>query len=150
MLESLIAWSKKKTTLGEIRGYSDEELRAISQAGYFFLMQGKNEQARILFEGLIAVDPGNDFYYRALGVLFQKTGDDEGALKQFSFATQINPGSPYAYVNRAEILISRGESNKAEPELRLALERMGPKDEPLSKKAWALLRVASEASSSHI
>lgn len=144
MLESLIAWSKKKTTLREIRGYSDDELQAISQAGYYFLMQGKNDEARVLFEGLIAVDPSNDFYYRALGVLFQKIGDDERAMKQFSYATQINPGSPYAYVNRAEILISRGESNKAEPELRLALERMGPKDEPLSKKAWALLRVALE------
>lgn len=144
MRESLISWSKKKTTLREIRGYSDEEMQAISQAGYFYLMQGKNDEARVLFEGLIAVDPGNDFYYRALGVAFQKMGDDERALKQFSYAVQINPGSPYSYVNWAEILISRGEPQQAEPKLRLALERMGPKDEQLSKKAWALLRVAGE------
>jgi tetratricopeptide (TPR) repeat protein len=133
-----------KTTLRQIRNYSDDELLAISQIGYHFLMQGKNEESRVIFEGLIAIDPQNDFYYRALGVVFQRLGDYERAMKQFVYAAQINPGSPYAYVNRAEILISQGEANKAEPELRLALERMGPKDEQLSKKAWALLRVATE------
>jgi len=139
-----MAWANGKTTLGQIRNYSDDELMAISQVGYHFLMQGKNEESRIIFEGLIALDPQNDFYYRALGVVFQRLGDFERAMTQYSYAQRINPGSPYSYVNRAEIFISQGETRKAEPELRLALERMGAKDEQLSKKAWALLRVATE------
>jgi tetratricopeptide (TPR) repeat protein len=149
MLDSLTSWAKGKTTLREIKKYSDDELRAISHIGYFLLMQGKNEEARILFEGLVAIDPRNDFYYRALGVVFQKLGEDDRAVKQYAYAIRLNPGLPHAYVNRAEIYISLGDGPKAERDLRSALERMGPKDEQLSKKAWALLKVAG-TSTAHI
>lgn len=147
--ESLARWSEGKTTLREIKNYTDDELYAISHVGYFLLMQGKNEQARTLFEGLIAVDPRNDYYYRALGVIFQKLGEDERAVRQFSYAIRINPSSPYAYVNRAEIYLSRGDFEKAETDLRDALARIGRGDEPLSKKAWALLKIVSENRGNH-
>jgi Flp pilus assembly protein TadD len=109
-------------------------------------MQGKNEEARTIFEGLVAVDPRNDYYYRALGVIFQKLGESDRAIKQYAYAIRLNPSSPYAYVNRAEIYLSQKEWSKAETDLRDALERMGRKDEQLSKKAWALLKVVSGAS----
>lgn len=143
MIESLKAWADGKTTLRQIKKYSDEELYAISHIAYFYLMQGKNDEARVLYEGLVAIDPRNDFYYRALGVIFQKLGEEDRALKQYAYAIRLNPGLPHAYVNRAEIYISREEMSKAEQDLRSALERMSSKDEQLSQKVWALLKVAS-------
>ena len=147
MLDVLTSWAQGKTSLREIKGYSDDELYAIAHIGYFFLIQGKNDEARILFEGLVAVDPRNDYYYRALGVIFQRLGEDDRAIKQFAYAIRLNPGSPYAYVNRAEIHISLGDMHVAERDLRSALEHMGTKDEQLSKKAWALLKVATTSTS---
>jgi len=144
LTHSLARWAEGKTTLREIKQYSDDELYAISHVGYFFLMQGKNDEARTLFEGLVAVDPRNDYYYRALGLIFQKLGENERALNQYAYAIRINPSSPYAYVNRAEIHILMGNAGLAEVDLRHALERMGHKDEQLSKKAWALLKVVTE------
>lgn len=141
--KSLALWAEGKLTLREIKNYSEEELYAISHIGYFFLMQGKNEEARTLFEGLVAVDPRNDYYYRALGVIFQKLGEDERAIKQYTYAIRINSTSPYAYVNRAEIYLSMSQFEQAEVDLRDALERMGRKDEQLSKKAWALIKVVT-------
>jgi type III secretion system low calcium response chaperone LcrH/SycD len=139
----LVQWATGRTTLKEINGYTDEELYAISRVGYFFLMQGKNDEARTLFEGLVAIDPRNDYYYRALGVIFQKIGDNERAIRQFSYSIRVNPSSPNAYVNRAEIYLSLGQYPQAEEDLREALERMGHRDQELSKKAWALFQVVA-------
>ena len=71
-LQTMITrWASGELTLKEIKGYTDDELYAIAHQGYFFLMQGKNAEARTIFEGLVAIDPRNDYYYRALGVITQ-------------------------------------------------------------------------------
>ena len=141
MPERLKQWVSGQITLKDIKGYSDEELEAISRVGYFFLMQGKTEEARVIFEGLIALDPRNDYYYRALGTIFQRRGDNERAIKQFGYAIRINPESPYAYVNRAEIYMLLDQIAEAEDDLRQALGKIGNEEQPLSKKAWALYQL---------
>jgi Flp pilus assembly protein TadD len=136
-------WASGQITLKELKGYSDDELYAIAHTGYFFLMQGKNNEARTLFEGLVAIDPRNDYYYRALGVIFHKLGDAERALKQFGYAIRVAPRAPAAYVNRAEVYISTSRYQDAAGDLRRALEHMGPRDTALARKARALLGVVT-------
>ncbi len=143
-IEQLLGrWAAGKVTLKEIKGYTDDELYAIAHTGYFFLMQGKNAEARTLFEGLVAIDPRNDYYYRALGVIFHKLGDAERAIKQFSYAIQVNPKSAAAYVNRAEVYVSLERSGEAGNDLRRALEVISPKEPQLARKARALLGVVT-------
>jgi tetratricopeptide (TPR) repeat protein len=143
-LEKLLPrWAEGKVTLKELKGYSDDELYAIAHTGYFFLMQGKNNEAKTLFEGLVAIDPKNDYYYRALGVIFHKLGDVERAIKQFGYAIQVNKRSPAAYVNRAEVFISTQRFPEAAEDLRKALGFMSPRDALLARKARALLGVAT-------
>jgi len=134
-------WAAGQVTLKEIKGYSDDELYAIAHTGYFFLMQGKNEEARTLFEGLVAIDPRNAYYYRALGVIFHKLGEEDRAIRQFGYAIRVNPRSPAAYVNRAEVYISRREFPSAIEDLRRSLQFTGPRDVQLERKARALLGV---------
>ena len=136
-------WAAGRVTLKEIKGYTDDELYAIAHTGYFFLMQGKNAEARTLFEGLVAIDPKNDYYYRALGVIFHKMGDAERAIKQFSYAIQVNPRASPAYVNRAEVYVSLGRSAEAGSDLRKALEVITPREPQLARKARALLGVVT-------
>ncbi len=133
-------WAARKVTLKEIKGYSDDELYAIAHTGYFFLMQGKNEEAKTLFEGLVAIDPRNDYYYRALGVVFHKLEDTDRAIKQFGYALLVNPKSAAALVNRAEVYISKGQRQEALADLQQALELMTPRDAALARKARALSR----------
>lgn len=139
--QMLPLWAEGRVTLKDIKGYTEEELNSIAHVAYVFLMQGKNDEARTLFEGLIAIDPRNDYYYRALGVIFQKQQDFERAITQFSYAIRIRPDSPHAYVNRAEIFIALDQHQEAARDLKDALERMGLREEQLSKKAWALLQM---------
>ncbi len=134
-------WAAGKLTLKQIKGYTDDELYAIAHTGYFFLMQGKNEEARTLFEGLVAIDPRNAYYYRALGVIFHKLGEEDRAIRQFGYAIRVNPRNPAAYVNRAEVYISRQEFGPAQEDLRRAIGFMGPKDGALERKSRALLTV---------
>lgn len=136
-------WAAGQITLKELKGYTDDELYAIAHTGYFFLMQGKNNEAKTLFEGLVAIDPRNDYYYRALGVIFHKLGDAERALKQFGYAIRVQPRSPAAYVNRAEVYIATSRYQEASADLRKALEFMGARDGALARKTRALLGVVT-------
>jgi tetratricopeptide (TPR) repeat protein len=136
-------WAEGKITLKELKGYSDDELYAIAHTGYFFMMQGKNNEAKTLFEGLVAIDPKNDYYYRALGVIFHKLGDGDRALKQFGYAIRVNSRSPAAYVNRAEVFISQSQYAEAADDLRKALGYMSPRDALLARKTRALLGVCT-------
>lgn len=127
-------------TLKEIKGYTNEELATIAQIAYFMMMQGKNPEAKILFEALVAIEPSNEYYYRALGVIAQKQKDTALAMKHFGYAIQLAPALPHAYVNRAEVFILMSQKDQAQQDLQEALARMRREDQMLSQKAWALYR----------
>ena len=139
----LTRWAAGKITLKELKGYTDDELYAIAHTGYFFLMQGKNNEAKTLFEGLVAIDPKNDYYYRALGVIFHKLGDTDRAIKQFTYAITVNARAAPSYVNRAEVYLSLNRNPEAAGDLRKALELCTPREAALAKKARALLGVVT-------
>jgi tetratricopeptide (TPR) repeat protein len=139
----LVRWAAGKATLKEIKGYTDDEVYAIAHTAYFFMMQGKNQEARTLFEGLVALDSHNDYYYRALGVIFHKMGEAERALKQFGYAIQVNPRSAPAYVNRAELYIASDRYPEAERDLRKALEVLTVREVALGTKVRALIQLVS-------
>ena len=142
LAELLPKWAAGQVTLKELKGYTDDELFAIAHTAYFFLLQGKNQEARTLFEGLVAIDPRNDYYYRALGVIFHKLGDEERAIRQFGYALQVNSRSAVAYLNRSEVYISQSDYASAVPDLEKAVACVGPKDTQLARKAKALLAMA--------
>lgn len=134
-------WAAGKTTLKAIKGYTDDELHAIAQVGYYMLMQGKNEEAKTLFEGLTSVDPRNDYYHRALGVLYYKLGEAQKAIRQFAYAIRVNKRDPIAYVNRAEVYIAEQDWQHAISDIRTARTLVDAQNPALQKKIDALARV---------
>jgi Tfp pilus assembly protein PilF len=132
-------WALGKTSLKNIKGYSEEDLYAIAQTAYFYMMQGKLPQARTLFEGLVAIDPRQEYYYRALGLVCQRMGETERALKQFTYALRINPQSVPALINKAEIHIAQIQYAEAVIELEKA-STLPSHDERLKTKALTLLQ----------
>ena len=135
----ILAWADNKgVTLKDIKGYSDDELYAIAHQGYFFLLQGKNDEGRTIFEGLVAIDPKNDYYYRALGVIYHKLGDPERAIKQFTYATRVAPSNLAAFINRAEVYVATGRRREALADLDHAVNIARDPETPLCRKARAL------------
>lgn len=132
-------WARGEATLRELKGYTDEELYCISQLGYTLFLNGKIRDARILFEGLVAIDPRNEYYYRALGVVYHREGDAERALRQFGHAITVSGRrSAAAYINRAEVHISRRDMDRAVGDLEAAIRLSGDPRDPLYRKARAL------------
>jgi tetratricopeptide (TPR) repeat protein len=135
-------WSRGETSLRELYGYSDDELYGISTQGYTLLMSGKLEPARVIFEGLIALDPRNDYYYRALGFLYHRLGDADRAVRQFGYAIQVQPRDLISYVNRAEIQMQLKNYPKAEEDLRRVIQLAQDNlEEPMVRKAHAMLQM---------
>src|SRR5512142_930079 len=100
-------WSQGRVSLKQIVGLSEEELYAVASQGYFLFLQGKTEPARVIFEGLVAIDPRNAYYYRALGVIYWRLKEAQKAVKQFTYAIRVAPHDIASYVNRAEIFVAQ-------------------------------------------
>lgn len=131
-------WARGDATLMELKGYSNEELYFIAQHGYTLFLNGKIQDAQVVFEGLVAIDPRNDYYYRALGVVYHRRGDAERAIRQFTNALKVAPSSVAAYVNRAEVHISRRDFEAALEDLDKGIRATRSPDEPIVRKARAL------------
>lgn len=131
-------WAEGSASLAEVKGYSEEELYSIAQHAYALFLNGKFQDAQTVFEGLVALDPRNDYYYRALGVVYHRRGDAERALRQFTHALKVAPRSVAAYVNRAEVHISRREIDRALEDLDQAIRVGRDPTDPQTRKAVAL------------
>ena len=136
-------WSQGRVSLKQIVGLSEEELYAIASQGYFLFLQGKTEPARVIFEGLVAVDPRNPYYYRALGAIYWRLKDGQKAIKQFTYAIRVAPRDVASLVNRAEIFVAQRNFKAARADLNQALRYSGANDGALINKAKAMLRMTS-------
>ena len=136
-------WSQGQVSLKQIVGLSDEELYAIASQGYYLFLQGKTEPARVLFEGLVAIDPRNAYYYRALGAIYWRLKEAQKALKQFTYAIRVAPAEISSYVNRAEVYVATQQFGMAHTDLNHAVSHAGPHDRALVNKAHAILQMIS-------
>jgi tetratricopeptide (TPR) repeat protein len=134
-------WSQGRVSLKQIVGLSEDELYAVASQGYFMFLQGKVEPARVIFEGLVAVDPRNAYYYRALGAIYWRLKEAPKALKQFTYAIRVAPREVSSYVNRAEIYVAQRQFPQARADLRTALQYATVNDGALVSKARAMLRM---------
>lgn len=137
-------WSQGRVSLKQIVGLSTEELYAVATQGYHFFLQGKLQPARVIFEGLVAVDPRNAYYYRALGAIYWREGEPQKAIKQFTYAIRVAPQDISSYVNRAEVYVADKEFARARTDLNKAIEKGGPTETALLKKAQAILKMVEE------
>ena len=142
--QMVLQWSQGRVSLHQMIGLSAAELHAISSQGYHFFLQGKAEEARIIFEGLVALDPRNSYYLRALGVIYWRLKDPERALAQFSYAMRVAPYEVSSYVNRAEVYIATQQYESAKKDLFHVLSIAHEHDAPLVRKAQAMLRMIGE------
>ncbi len=134
-------WSQGRVTLQQIVGLSAEELYAIAEQGYFLFLQGKVAEARTLFEGLVAMDPKNAYYYRALGAIYWRVKESQKAIKQFTYAIRVSPKEVSSYVNRAEVYVAQRDFPAARKDLQDAVKKAGINDKALLNKARAMLRM---------
>lgn len=131
-------WADGKATLRDVRGYTNEELYSLARTAYFYFYQGRIAEARILVQGLYAINPADPYFAKALGVVELAAGNGTNALAAFDVAVKLSPQDPSVYVGRAEVRLSLGQRPQALEDLRRAAA-LGTPEDPQVRKAQALL-----------
>lgn len=107
-VQKLEAFVRGEATWAEVEGMTFEEAKAIARVGCDLAGAGRHEEARILFEGLVAGNPQDAASRAALGTVYQKLGRLQEALTEYGAALERDPGNPVALVNRGELYLRQG------------------------------------------
>lgn len=128
-----------RQSLAQRRGYSRDDLLAVAEVAYHYLFNGGTKLALTLYEGLHAVAPEEAYFALALGLTHDHLGHPEEAWSFYEKAAALDPSDGRADVNRAELLLERGDLAGA---LRLlasgAAKARSKGDQALEKKAVAM------------
>lgn len=109
-------------TLAQYVGLGKDELYAIARQAHQLLNSGKLEEARDLYQGLVAADPFDSVFHCHLGAAQLRLNEPDAAFEQFNLALQYNIANVDAFVGRAEILLARGDLTAAVADFKKALE----------------------------
>ncbi len=107
-VQKLKAFARGELTWAEVEGMTFAQAQAIAKVGCDLAEAGRLEEARILFEGLVAGNPKDAAAHAALGSVYQRLGRTEDALTEYSAALERDPGNPVALVNRGELYLRQG------------------------------------------
>lgn len=134
-----------QVTLAEFVGLRREQLYEIARVGFRLMNTGRLEEARRIYEGLVAVDPFDSVFHCHLGALNLRSGRAEEAIAEFDTALRFNRASVDALAGRGEAYLNRGLLNEAVRDLSAALELDPQATRPSAERARALLLAVKEA-----
>ncbi|MBI3180418.1 MAG: tetratricopeptide repeat protein [Deltaproteobacteria bacterium] len=137
--DQLRAFAEGRITLGELEGVSKGSQYQMAKVGYEFLNEGKLDQARSVFEGLVALDPYDAYFHSVLGAIAHRRNALEDAERHYSRALEINPFFAATFANRGEIRLAFGKLEDAISDLLSALKHDPEIKDPATQRARALL-----------
>lgn len=100
---------KGELTLAELEGMTADQAAAIAETGCELAESGRLEEARVLFEGLVEMNPRDAGAHAALGTVYQKLARLPDALQSYSLAIGLDPLHPVALANRGELRLRSGD-----------------------------------------
>ena len=131
-------------TLGDLEGITKQQQYEIAEIGHAYLTSGKLDEAKKVFEGLMALDPFDAYFHMALASIAQQKDDLVEAEKRYSRALEINPFSASAHANRGEIRVMAGRLEDGAGDLVKAIQLDPEGKEPATIRAKATVRVLKE------
>ena len=137
-------------TLGQLYGITIEEAYSIAEMGYTMMEQGRLKDAQTVFQGLVISNPYDGYFHAVLGSIYQKIGMVDGAIEEYTLALGLDPGNVEAYVNRGELMISKGNFVQAASDFKRAIDLDPDGENPVANRARALASVVSAALSKAI
>lgn len=138
-LKTLDALAKGETTWAEVEGMTFDQAKAIAQIGCDFAAAGRLDEARTVFEGLVAMNPKDSAARAALGTVYQKLGRIEEAVTEYSAAIVRDPKNPIALANRGELRLKAGD-RQGLADLAQAVEADPHGETPAGRRARGLVK----------
>ena len=112
-LDALTEVARGRLPLRAFRGVSDEAMAAMRVLGHQLAEAGRDQDARTIFEGLLALD-ARDVYARiALATLCLRAGDVLSAESQLRLVLKEQPANRDARVRLSSALMGQGRAEEA-------------------------------------
>jgi len=122
---------------------SRTEIAEMSLFGHHLFERGQLDEARSVFEKIVAWGVKEAFPHTMLGTIYLAKGQKDRALTLFETALQLDGLDMAARVYRAEILLEGGKLEDAIQDLQRAIAQ-GRAGDPFVARAHKLLRMAEE------
>ncbi len=131
-------------SLRDYHAISGPEMLQMALIGFRMYENGKYSEAETIFNGLIALDPREAYYYTALGAVYLAQDNFERAKHNFDQALAFNPKELAAYVNRGEAHLRMGNVMEAATDFKSAVDLDPTGKDPLVLRARVLAAAALE------
>lgn len=143
--EALGYVEKGELTFAEAMGLTRTEAYGIAFSAHRLFEHGQVARAKGILEGLMVVNPKDAYFPCLLGAIYGREKKEDEALRLYDLSIKLDPKNLTARVNRADLLLRRGDLAKALDDL-VAATKLDPKAKtPLGKRAFALARTTSAA-----
>jgi predicted Zn-dependent protease len=143
--EQLAAVAQGELTFAEAMGLTRTEAYGIAFAAHRLFEHGQVPQAKAMLEGLMVANPKDAYFPGLLGAIYGREGKEDEALRLYTLSAQLDAKNLTVRVNRADLLLRRGNLAAALEDL-VAATRLDPKGKTaLGKRALALARTTSAA-----
>ena len=129
-----------EATVNDLIGLGEPQIQAIAVLGFQAYEQGRNDEARTIFEGLAALDGNSYFGYAGLGAMALADGDLDAAVESLRAAIERNSNDPSVYANLGEALMRQGNVEEGAAAFQTALELDLDGVDPGANRARAMLR----------
>ncbi|MCM8783483.1 MAG: tetratricopeptide repeat protein [Candidatus Omnitrophica bacterium] len=123
--------------------FFSEEVKEYRKAGYKAYREGNLDKAYQFFKKAVLLDPENSLLHNDLGIVYERRGLKELAIKEYLEAIRINPQYPAPYMNLALLYRELGEIEKVIFYLKERV-KLGKSRDPWYKKALAMLKSYEE------
>jgi len=129
-------------TLPDLMDISVEQMGFIAELAHLYFLEGRYQEARTLFEGLLSLNQNEAYYSHALGAVFQRLENTDLALRYYQHALKLDRQRAETWGNMGELLLTQDQAEKAVEYLEKA-EQLYATQDPASRKRQriqALLR----------
>jgi predicted Zn-dependent protease len=127
-------------SMRELSGIDPPKLQQLTADAHKWLTMGQLGNARVAFQGLIALEPRVPYFWSSLASIDLAEGDLRLARDRATYALTLNPKELSAWVVRGEVMIRAGRLKHAAEDLKAALA-LDPKAKlPLTRRARLLAK----------
>jgi predicted Zn-dependent protease len=131
----------RRTLTDETVDPTEQAFSDLTRLGHEAFEAGRADEARVVFESLVALGRRDPFAHTMLGTILLGAQALDKAMEQFEAALEIDPDDLAALVYRGEIRLSRRKMGRAIEDLERAV-KLGAVTDPFVARARKLLTLA--------
>ncbi len=142
--ERVEKWIKGEINLQQLTAITGPEMLQMAIIGFRMYEQGRYNEAKVIFQGLVSLDPKESYFLTALGAVYLAEDDLDEAKSFLDRSIAVNPKELAAFVNRGEVHLRLGKILEAAQDFMQAVELDPETKDPLTMRAKVLAAAALE------